>query len=132
MTIRTRATSRSIANVPAHLLAGLVLIVYAWPMAWFGNPPLSEHTFFLIWLGYVLSVDGIVFVRSGSSLLSRSKPQFLGLFAASIPLWWLFEVANHYLDNWTYLLPHELGWFAYHAEATLSFSTVIPAIFVTS
>jgi hypothetical protein len=107
-------------------------MLFAWPLAWFGNPPFSEHTFFPIWLGYVLSVDGVVFLRSGSSLLTRNKLGFLGLFAASIPLWWMFELANHFLDNWHYLRPDDARWFTTRIEGSASFSTVIPAVFETA
>lgn len=132
MKLRADRISFGSLHIPMQLPLGFALLAYAWPMAWFGNPPLSEHTFFPIWLGYVLSVDGVVLLRSGSSLLSRSKSQFLGLFIASIPLWWLFEIANHFLDNWEYLLPHKMGWLARHLEASIAFSTVIPAVFVTA
>jgi hypothetical protein len=132
MKLRADSIAVGTIRVPVQLVAGLLLMAYAWPIAWFGPSPLSEHTFFLLWLGYVLSVDGLVFLRSGSSLLARSRIEFVGLVVASIPLWWLFEVANHFLDNWRYLVPHELGWFERRFEASLSFSTVIPAVFVTA
>jgi hypothetical protein len=132
--VKLRADSLDVGTirVPAQLVTGLVLVACAWPIAWFGNPPFSEHTFFPLWLGYVLSVDGFVLLRSGSSLLTRSKTQFLGLFAASIPLWWMFEVANHFLDNWHYLRPENSGWFSTRIEGSASFSTVIPAVFETA
>jgi len=132
MRLRANSIAVGTVQVPIQLAAGLVLLLYAWPMAWFGNPPLSEHTFFPIWLGYVLSVDGLVLLRSGSSLLTRSKAEFLGLFVASIPVWWMFEFANHFLDNWRYLRSGEATWFATRIEGSASFSTVIPALFVTA
>ncbi len=119
-------------RIPPQLALGLMLLAVAWPLAWFGNPPLSEHTFFPIWLGYVLSIDGVVLRRTGSSLLSRSRVEFVGLFVASVPLWWLFEIANHFIGNWNYIHADEANWLQTRLEASFSFSTVIPAIFVTA
>jgi hypothetical protein len=49
-----------------------------------------------------------------------------------VPLWWLFEVANHFLGNWRYLMPERHSTLAYTLIASLAFSTVIPALFVTA
>jgi hypothetical protein len=54
------------------------------------------------------------------------------LFVLSVPLWWLFEFANHYLGNWRYIYPHPPGVIDYALTASLAFSTVMPAIFVTT
>jgi hypothetical protein len=128
----SQATEVAKRGIPPQFLFGSALLSCAWVLAWFGDPPLSEHTFFAIWLGYVLSVDGIVYWRSGTSLLTRSRRNFAGLFLASIPLWWLFEAANSFVGNWHYLEPHKTGFFISHLEASFDFSTVIPAIFVTA
>jgi hypothetical protein len=109
-----------------------VLLGAAWWTAWFGPRPFSEHTFFPLWFGYILAVDGLTAVRSGSSLLTRDRRRFALLFLFSIPLWWLFELANHFLGNWRYILPRPHGTLEYHLLATLAFSTVMPAIFVTA
>ncbi len=117
---------------PWQLVVGAVLIAVAWPLAWFGPAPYSEHTFFPLWLGYILTVDGITFRRSGTSLLSRDAGRFVLLFAFSIPLWWLFEFANQFLENWNYQRARDNRPDAYTALASLAFSTVMPAIFVTA
>jgi hypothetical protein len=127
-----RSNQSALIAAPPQLVAGFLLLSVAWWMAWFGNPPLSEHTFFPIWLGYVLLVDGIVFRRTGSSLLARNRVEFVGLFLASIPLWWTFELANHFIGNWRYFRPHESNSLLLRIEASLSFSTVIPAVFETA
>lgn len=117
---------------PPHLIIGIALIAVAWPIAWFGPAPWSEHTFFPLWLGYILVVDGITVRRSGTSLLTRDRRRFALLFAFSVPLWWVFEFANLFLRNWEYVQPHEPGPVAFIARASLAFSTVMPAIFVTA
>jgi hypothetical protein len=54
------------------------------------------------------------------------------LFVFSAPIWWGFESVNERSGNWEYRLPTDYGPFAYSALATLSFSTVLPAVFETA
>ena len=122
---RTRA-------VPPQLLIGLVLVAIAWPLAWSGLEPASRHTFFPLWLGYILTVDGLTHLRGGTSLLARDPRRFALLFVFSIPLWWLFELANEFLDNWRYRLAVDHPPVSYMLLSSLAFSTVMPAIFVTA
>ena len=117
---------------PPHLPIGLLLIVVVWPVAWSGIDPISHYTFFLLWLGYILTVDGFTAWRSGTSLLQRDARRFALLFLFSMPLWWLFELANQFLTNWEYLLPRDYSPPVYFALSSLAFSTVMPAIFVTA
>ncbi len=117
---------------PPQLLIGIALIAVAWPLAWFGPTPYAWYTFFPIWLGYILTVDGLTALRGGTSLLRKNGGRFALLFAFSIPLWWLFEFANRYLQNWIYQLPVDYSRLTYFALASLAFSTVMPAIFITA
>ncbi len=121
-----------VRTLPPWLWAGLALIAVAWPLAWSGQMPYSQHTFFPLWLGYVLTVDGLTQWRAGDSLLARSPGRFALLFLFSIPLWWLFEFANEFLGNWRYVQATEWGTLAYVALASLAFSTVMPAMFATA
>lgn len=111
---------------------GLMVSGSAWLVSWSDLEPWRFHTFFPLWLGYILLVDGITRVWSGSSLLVRMGRRFALLFVVSIPFWWVFEAANARLDNWSYMLPHPYSWIRYHLEASLAFSTVVPAVFVTA
>ena len=117
---------------PAQIAIGIALVAVAWPLAWAGPAPWSEHTFFPLWLGYILTVDGITERRGGTSLVRRSPVGFALLFAYSIPLWWLFEFANGFLGNWEYRSPRSYDPLVYTALASLAFSTVLPALCVTA
>ncbi|MBA3337422.1 MAG: hypothetical protein H0T49_07640 [Chloroflexia bacterium] len=128
---RRRATSRAF-QVRPQLVAGVTILAIAWTLAWTEGAPLREFTFFPLWLGYILTVDGIVAARTGTSLLCRGSLPFLRLFLFSAPLWWLFEFANQSLGNWHYVLPHSYGDVEYVLLASISFSTVIPAVFETA
>lgn len=118
--------------MPRQLVFGPLLIALFWTISWSERGPLAHHSFFPLWLGYILTMDRIVFLRTSTSPISRGVVRFAGLFAASVPLWWIFEAFNARLGNWSYQLPHRYSWFAYHAEASLAFSTVVPALFVTA
>jgi hypothetical protein len=115
-----------------RLAVGLALALVSWWVAWFGPAPLSYYTFFPLWLGYILTVDALTALRAGSSLSERDPRRFVLLFVFSIPLWWLFEFANRYLGNWRYLIPYPYSPLEYRLVASLAFSTVMPALFVTA
>src|SRR5512136_648667 len=88
---------------PLHGWIGASLVLVFWALNW-GLPGLrTQWAFFPLWLGYCLVVDSLVFLRTGTSLLTRSWKKYLGLFTASALVWWLFEVANLRLQNWQYL-----------------------------
>jgi hypothetical protein len=85
-----------------------------------------------MWVGYCLTVDALVFRRTGTSLVARGLPRYLGLFLASAPSWWLFEIINLRTQNWIYLGVDEFPPLAYAFWTTLSFSTVLPAVLASA
>jgi len=94
--------------------------------------PLAEYSFFPLWLGYILVVDALVLRRKGTSLLSRNPKAFLGMFLASVPLWWAFEGINYFTQNWQYLGVSDYSTLRYFLVASWHFSIVIPAVFETA
>ena len=127
-TQRTEGSNR----YPLRLAVGIALIIVSWTASWSGETALANHSFFPLWLGYILTLDAAAFLRMSSSLWTRGRRRFASLFVASIPLWWLFEAFNERIHNWSYRMPHDYHWLQYHAEASIAFSTVVPAIFVTA
>ncbi len=85
----------------------------------------------IMWTGYILFVDGLVFKRRGRSWLTSRKLEFPLLAFLSIGIWLLFEAYNFHIQNWLYRgVPESpiardiaYGW---------SFSTILPAVFITS
>jgi hypothetical protein len=114
---------------PLHGWLGLGLVLVFWILNWGLKGPRTHWGFFPLWLGYCLSIDALVFLRKGTSLLTRSWRRYVGLFLLSVPVWWLFEAVNARLQNWQYngaeLFTPLQFWF----WASLSFTTVIPAVF---
>src|SRR6266704_2265808 len=116
---------------PAQGWVGLLLIAICWPLNW-TMKGVTAYLFFPLWLGYILVVDALVAVRRGSSMWTRSRKEFVLLFAASSPVWWMFEVINRRTTNWEYLGSNHFTTFEYYLLCTISFSTVMPAVFETA
>jgi hypothetical protein len=118
--------------LPVHGILGLMLIAMAWPASWLQLYPLAEYSFFPLWLGYILLIDALVLRRKGTSLLARGPKAFLGMFLASVPLWWAFEGINYFTQNWQYFGASEYSALRYFLVASWHFSIVIPAVFETA
>lgn len=138
MTSETRIKSYT---VPVHGWLGVGLVAICWPLNWLlsglvigTDPPIptSHSGFFPLWLGYCLVVDALTFQRKGNSLLTRSSRSYLLLFVISSPSWWLFELINWRTQNWFYDGRDLFTDLQYAAFASVSFSTVIPAVFGTA
>jgi hypothetical protein len=115
-----------------HGWVGLGLIAIFWAVNWFTPGLRTYWAFFPLWLGYCLTVDALVLYRSGTSLLTRSRRKYVSLFLISAPVWWIFEAVNQRLQNWHYVGSEYFSFAAFVFWATLSFTTVIPAVFGTA
>lgn len=114
---------------PWHGWLGAALVLIAWPLNWILPGARTAWLFFPLWLGYALFVDGLVYLRKGSSLATRSRVAYIGLFLISAPVWWLFELINLRTQNWSYQGVESFSPLAYFMLASLNFSTVVPAVF---
>ncbi len=117
---------------PLHGWVGIGLVAIFWGINW-GLPGLrTQWAFFPLWLGYCLTIDALVYWRTSTSLFFRSWRKYLGLFLASAPAWWLFELANSRLLNWQYKGAEFFTPAQFFFWATLNFTTVIPAVFAAA
>lgn len=113
---------------------GLVLIILNWSLAWadFDTPSnWQRYTFMPLWLGYILVINALGVRRSGSCLMLDQPGKFLLLFPASTLFWWFFEYLNHFVHNWYYIGP-SISPLTRVLTASLSFSTVLPAVMSTT
>lgn len=117
---------------PVHGWLGLLLVVIFWYLNWELDGLRTHLAFFPLWLGYILATDGLVFLRKGNSLATRNLKGFLLLFVFSVPFWWLFELFNEVLQNWHYTGREYFNPVEYAFFASLNFSTVLPAVFVSA
>jgi hypothetical protein len=123
---------KSQRSLPLHGWIGLALVAVFWSLNWLLEGLRTQWGFFPLWLGYCLSVDALVYLRKGTSLLTRGWRRYIGLFLVSAPVWWIFEAMNARLHNWIYKGAEYFTSAEYFFWATLSFTTVIPAVFGTS
>ena len=115
-------------------LGGAVVVIVSWLLAWTRFEWFSElqaYTFTPLWLGYVLLVNGLTFRRTGRCMVRDQPGYFLLLFPLSSVFWWFFEFLNRFVQNWHYVGGAELGPWQYFWQATLPFSTVLPAVLGT-
>ena len=117
---------------PLHGYIGTALLLTAWILNWSLTVLRTHLLFFPLWLGYALMIDALVCTRKGNSMLTRNLKKFLFLFIVSIPGWWLFELLNLRAQNWHYAGREFFSDAEYFLLASLSFSTVIPAVFGTA
>jgi hypothetical protein len=116
-------------GIPYYGYVGIVLIIIFWYLNWSVKGVRTHWGFFFLWLGYSLFIDALVFLRKGSSMIHRNWRKYFLLFLISAPCWWLFELFNIRLGNWIYVGKEHFSNWEYFLWASLSFSTVMPAVF---
>ncbi len=113
---------------------GMVLCALAWIMAWTRFPwfeAFQLHTFTPLWLSYIIVMNALTWRRSGRCpMLNRTK-RFMALFPLSAVFWWFFEFLNRFVQNWYYVAVEQFSPIEYFWFASLSFSTVLPAVLST-
>ena len=114
--------------------AGVAWLALAWWLAWSRFPwfaAFQSFTFSPLWVGYIVIVNALTWRRTGRCMLVDRTGYFLALFPASAAFWWLFEYLNRFVQNWFYMGVGTLGAWDYFWQATLPFSTVLPAVLGT-
>ncbi len=114
--------------------AALGWTVCAWVLAWTRfdwMAPVQTYSFTPLWLGYIVVMNAWTWSRRGHSLLIERPAPFAMLFPLSALLWWFFEYLNRFVGNWYYTGAGELTHWAYIVQATIPFSTVLPAVVST-
>ena len=114
--------------VALQLAAGLAVCGLGWGTSLAGVEPICGYWFDLVWSGYVLAADVVVWARAGRSLLHGGGRRLAAMFALSAPFWWAFEVANWRLENWKYVGTTVDGGPLRVALNTVSFMFVLPAL----
>lgn len=112
---------------------GIALIAANWSLTGINfDAPNSwqRYTFTPLWLGYILLINALSVKRSGGCLMLKRPKMFLLLFLVSSVFWWFFEFLNHFVHNWYYLGP-PITPLTRVLTASLSFSTVLPAVLST-
>ena len=129
MTTRIKSLTNEKSSMPFHGWLGLGLVILFWILNWTLTGPRTHWGFFPLWVGYCITIDGLVHWRTGTSLFKRSPRKYVGLFLISAPVWWIFELLNIRTQNWTYIGSELFSLLEFAFWTTLSFTTVIPAVF---
>lgn len=127
--VRTKHLESEKTKFPYYGWLGLALASLFWILNWSLSGPRTHWGFFPMWLGYCLAIDALVYWRTGTSLLRRDWRKYVGLFFVSAPVWWIFELLNLRTENWMYIGAEIFLPLQYAFWTTLSFTTVIPAVF---
>jgi hypothetical protein len=127
--INVKSVPRAVSSFPWYGWLGILLGLGGWFLNWTLPGLRTQWAFFPMWLGYCLGVDGLVRSRTGTSLLARSGRGYAGLFVISAPVWWIFEAINVRTHNWVYLGTQQFAPLQFALWTTLSFTTVVPAVF---
>lgn len=112
---------------------GLALLLLFWFFAWTRISwfsPLQRMTFVPLWFSYILLANGVCLRQTGKCPLLHDTQFFLILFPLSGVFWWFFEYLNQIVHNW-YYVGVDYGPLAYGLHASVSFSTVLPAVYTT-
>jgi hypothetical protein len=123
-----------VAAFPCWGWLGLVLLVLSWWLAWnrFGwLGALQAYTFTPLWLGYIVVINAHTYRRRGGCMLCERPRYFLALFLVSAAFWWFFEYLNRFVHSWYYIGVGQPSPWEYFWQATLPFSTVLPAVLGT-
>ncbi len=116
-------------------LIGILLIIFVEVNFFFKIQPFANWYFPLVWYGYILTIDALIYKLRKNSLISNRFPQFLGMVIISSLFWWVFEFINISVKNWDYKVLENLVVSSklnlHIIMGTLSFSTVLPAFFET-
>src|SRR3989344_8347505 len=120
---------------------GIFLILFTQLNFFFKIQPFANWYFPLVWFGYILTIDAIIYKIKRHSLISNRFHDFINLLLLSSLFWWFFEFINVATGNWNYinavnnkLYNNLIGDITFIAmlKATISFSTVLPAIVETA
>lgn len=125
---------KGIISYPKWFWIGLFLCIGIY--LWIGNWPdfldsIVPFLFFPFWLGFILILDGFVFVRTGGkSLIARRPFAMLRISLLSILVWYMVEFLNYFvMENWYYPVKAIQPLWVVIPVLTLGFSVILPCLF---
>ena len=122
---------RTLRLPPRHGRLGLVLVLLGEALIAAHTRPASDFYFPVVWSGYLLVLDAAIRRQTGWSPL-EDRPGILFLFPLSAAFWWVFELFNGAVHNWIYVGAESYRGLAYATVASLDFSFVLPAVWMSA
>jgi hypothetical protein len=134
------ASSKLVATkkFPLYGYLGFLIIVAAEALLFSGNQIVGRWFTPIVWTGYILFVDALVYAIRSRSLLMTDRLELLVIVVVSIGAWWLCEFYNA-PRFWKSDL--ELWWHYHNLEPNLmlrragydwAFATIFPLLFMTA
>jgi hypothetical protein len=117
---------------------GIAIISLAEAFLFAGNDFVGHWFTPVVWTGYILFIDALVFKSAGRSLLRTDRLEFLIIAVVSIGCWWLFEWYNaprfwkSDLEIWWHYHNLEPNPFLRRVGYDWAFATISPAMFATA
>ncbi len=103
---------------------GLLMIAFAQLNFFMVLQPFAEWYIPIVWYGYILFVDSMVYRLKKQSLISTYPREFLFIAAISLPFWLIFEAYNLFTNSWYYV---NYMWYVHIVD----FTTIMPAVLET-
>src|SRR6266851_208698 len=85
---------RNAARFAIHGYVGIAIILLAEALLFGGNQAVGHWFTPIVWTGYILFIDALVYKLKGRSLLTTDRMELLIIALVSITGWWLFEFYN--------------------------------------
>ena len=136
--VTTSSKSGPSKKFPLDGYLGFLIIVVAEALLFSGNQIVGRWFTPIVWTGYILFVDGLVYAVRSRSLLMTDRLELLVIVVVSIGAWWLCEFYNA-PRFWKSDL--ELWWHYHNLEPNLmlrragydwAFATIFPLLFITA
>ncbi|MDQ2937871.1 MAG: hypothetical protein M3R67_10220 [Acidobacteriota bacterium] len=117
---------------------GITIVILAEVFLFTENQIVGHWFTPIVWTGYILFVDAMVFRVAGRSLLTTHRLELLIIVIVSIAAWWIFEFYN---TPRFWRSDSELWWHYHNLEPNpylrrvgydWAFATISPAIFLTA
>jgi len=131
-------TRHARAGLKLHGQVGLLIIFLAEALLFSGNQIVGRWFTPIVWTGYILFIDALVYKLKGQSLLVTNRAEFLIIAVISIASWWLFELYNaprfweSDLELWWHYQNLEPNTYLRRIGYDWSFATISPALFETA
>ncbi|HXM51031.1 MAG TPA: hypothetical protein VN956_24515 [Pyrinomonadaceae bacterium] len=123
---------------PPYGYVGILVIGLAEGLLLSGHQLVGHWFTPIVWTGYILFVDALVYKFTGRSLLMTDRLEFLMIAVFSIGVWWLFEFYNaprfwrSNLDLWWHYHNLEQNPFLRRVGYDWAFATIFPLLFLTA
>lgn len=100
---------------------GLTLIIFAEVNFFAGIQPFATWYIPIVWYGFILFIDSLVFKIKGKSIIVSYSREFILMVLLSVPFWLIFELYNIFTVSWIYT---NYVWYLHLVD----FTTIMPAV----